>query len=534
MSADRAILGASIRTMNPALPFASAVAFSDGVIVALGSDAEVRDACDARTEVIDGAGWHLTPGIVDGHQHLLMGAEFGQGPSFDRVDTLAHVREILAAERRRVGPGEWIVGYAFEYAALEGAPFHHELIDAAAGDGPVLLFTLDVHTGLVNEHALRLAGVTGSREFDDGAFIVCDSEGRPTGELREMSAISSVLSARPVATADEKLEWYAAAIRAQNAVGITGVHQMDGDTGTGEVLAALEARGDLGLRVHLHYWVDATQDDDTIAHLIRSRDLSGRRWKAAATKFMIDGVIDTGTAWLEEPDTHGDGLNPMWPDPQAYRDTIRRFHESGFRITTHAIGDRAVREVLDTYGSLTPGPQRHRIEHIETVPGSTVSRFRPMGITASMQPIHLRWLTPDLTDPWSSRLGRPRCEHVMPSGDLSADGALVVLGSDWPVAPYDPRMGFLSAQLRRAPDRPEHGPIGASRPLSGLETLAGYTVNSARATGDEGHAGQLRVGFQADLVAWGADPATTPAADVTELPVHLTVVDGDVVFRSDS
>jgi predicted amidohydrolase YtcJ len=150
-----------------------------------------------------------------------------------------------------------------------------------------------------------------------------------------------------------------------------------------------------------------------------------------------------------------------------------------------------------------------------------------------MQPIHLRWLLPDLSDPWSTRLGRPRCEHAMRSGDLSASGALVVLGSDWPVAPYDPRLGFFAAQLRRAPDLDLHAPVGSSRPLTGLETLAGYTVNAARAVGDQGRAGVLRVGAQADLVGWGADPATTAPADVLDLPVHLTVVDGDVVHRAD-
>ncbi len=532
MSAQKVIVNTSIRTMDPEQPWASALAIEDGVIVAIGDADAVRDVCDGTTEVIDAHGWHLTPGLVDGHQHLFFGAEFGQGPSFDRVDTLSEVREVLAAERRRVGPGEWIVGYAFEYAALEGATFHHSLINEAAGDGPVFIYSLDVHTGFVNDHALRLAGVTGSREFDDGSFIVVDDNGSPTGELREMQAILAVLSHRPEPTDDERLDWYAEAIAAQNSVGITGIHQMNADGTTPGILTALEDSGRLGLRVHVHYFVDPSLDEETLTELLRSRDIHGRRWQGDGAKFMIDGVIDTGTAWLEEPDTHGDGGDPMWPDPQLYRATIRRFDAAGFRLTTHAIGDRAVREVLDTYETLPAGPRLHRIEHIETVPDATVSRFKKLGVTASMQPIHLRWLTPDLSDPWSTRLGQPRCNHVMPSGDLSADGALVVLGSDWPVAPYDPRLGFLSAQLRRAPDRPAHGPIGRSRPLTGLETLAGYTVNAAQSTGDGHHSGKLRVGYRADLVAWGADPALTNPVDVVDLPVHLTMVDGDIVHQS--
>lgn len=150
-----------------------------------------------------------------------------------------------------------------------------------------------------------------------------------------------------------------------------------------------------------------------------------------------------------------------------------------------------------------------------------------------MQPIHLRWMKPDLSDPWSQRLGTHRCAHTMRSGDRSAAGALVVLGSDWPVAPFDPRLGFFAAQLRRAPDLADEGAIGAGRPLSGLETLAGYTTNAAIAIGEQQVAGILRPGYRADLVAWAEDPADCPPADVVDLPVLATVVDGLVAYRGE-
>ena len=164
----------------------------------------------------------------------------------------------------------------------------------------------------------------------------------------------------------------------------------------------------------------------------------------------LDGVIDTGTAWLEEPDSHGEGLEPMWPDLSLYHRRARMFHDAGFRVATHAIGDRAVREVLDVYAGLPGTPSApHRIEHIETSPDRTVARFAPQGVTASMQPVHMRWVAHDMTDPWSQRLDHTRCDHAWRSGDIAASGALVVLGSDWPVAPFDPRMGFFAARERR-------------------------------------------------------------------------------------
>ena len=119
----------------------------------------------------------------------------------------------------------------------------------------------------------------------------------------------------------------------------------------------------------------------------------------------------------------------------------------------------------------------------------------------------------------------------MPSGDIHATGANVVLGSDWPVAPFDPRLGFFAAQRRYAPDVPDHRPIGSSRALTGLETLEGYTLNAARVAAEDG--GVLRVGAPADLVAWGDDPVRCVPEDVVELAVHLTVVAGRVVSHSD-
>ncbi|HYA52689.1 MAG TPA: amidohydrolase family protein, partial [Streptosporangiaceae bacterium] len=106
------------------------------------------------------------------------------------------------------------------------------------------------------------------------------------------------------------------------------------------------------MRVRQHSWVDPADDEDTLADILARRDLRGRRWTADAVKFMLDGVIDTGTAWLEEPDTQGAGTDPMWPDVARYRRAIKRFHDAGFFIATHAIGDRAVREVLDAYAAV--------------------------------------------------------------------------------------------------------------------------------------------------------------------------------------
>ena len=167
----------------------------------------------------------------------------------------------------------------------------------------------------------------------------------------------------------------------------------------------------------------------------------GRCWRGGVAKFFIDGVIDSGTGWLVDPDTEGDGREAFWPNVDRYRRAVRFFSERGFECVTHATGDRGVREALDTYAAAGAAPGvRHRIEHIETLQPSDLPRFAVEGVVASMQAQQMMWLHPDRTDNWSVRLGDDRCDRAFLIRSLRESGATIALGSDWPVARFDPRL----------------------------------------------------------------------------------------------
>ena len=527
--ADLAVVATTVRTMNPASPFATAIACHNGVVIALG-DEDVRAACDATTQVIDGSGAVVTPGLVDGHQHLFQGAEIRRGIDLEGARDPAEFRARIRAGRAAVGPEAWLLGYGVEYETFQGRAFDHRELEGADGPGPMLLWSFDLHSAFANEAALRIAGIDGPRALGDAALVVCDEAGRPTGELREWSAMNLVTDVLPPPPAERLRSWHVETLRAQNAVGITGQHLMDGGPGTAALLAGLAADDALTQRVWLHQYVYATTGDDEVAAIVAAARGAGRLWRADGVKFMLDGVIDTGTAWMEGPDAFGANTDPLWPDPMDYSRRVGQFHAAGLRVATHAIGDRAVRHVLDTYAALPGGSAgRHRIEHIETAPDAIVDRFAPEAVTASMQPIAMQWVQPDRSDPWSARLTPEQCAHGWRVGDLSAGGALVVLGSDWPVAHFDPRPGLYAARMRRAPDAADPRPVGATRPLTGQEALAGYTINAARAVGANG--GLLAPGRPADFVLWADDPVECAPAALVGLPVLLTVVDGRIVHR---
>lgn len=533
MSADLAIVGARIRTLDPSQPFATAVAVEGGTIVAVGSDDEVRAACDARTEILDGRGVALVPGLTDSHLHPLWATAFAVGVDTSACADRAQLEAALQAERRRVGPDGVVRAWAVDYAHFAHG-FDGRDLERLAG-GPALVVLFDLHTYLATPSVLEMAGVTGAERFADASEIVV-RDGVPTGELREFSAFFRVADRLPGADAAARRQRIVDVLGELNALGLTGAHVMDGDPASLATFRDLEATGDLTLRMVVPLWVKPEHDAATIEQYLALAGEHGDLWRGGVAKFFIDGVVETGTAWMEEPDTRGDGGKPFWPSEAAYADTVARFARAGFQCVTHAIGDRAVRATLDAYKNAGPPPAsrgRHRVEHLETLGDATLARLAPEGVAASMQPLHMQWRQPDGSDEWALRLGPERVANSFRTGDILRSGAVVALGSDWPVASSDPRYGMAWARLRRHPGRPDLDPFEPQQILDAEQALAGYTTAPALVVGEHDRSGRIAPGFRADLTGFAEDPVDTPADELVDLPVRLTVVGGRVVHQVD-
>ena len=519
-----------IRTLDPARPSASAVAVSRGRIVAVGSDAEIRGLCDARTAIVEGHGATLVPGLVDAHQHGLSAPYCVRGADLTGVHTLERLRETLARERARGGNGGWVLGWGLELSVFAGAGLTNDLIDDAVGSQPCLLRTSDVHTGLATRAALEAAGVRGPVVFDDGSRVVC-RDGVPTGELDEFSAVDLVTGVVPPLSPAESRAMVLDVLRQCSAVGITAIHQMDGDELTLELARDLEQSEDLDVRLVIPVWQRPTTTPEETEAQLRLRDHGGRLWRGGVAKFFADGVIETGTGWLLVPDAKGGSTAPYWHDPSSFAAAVRRFSAAGFQCVTHATGDAAVRSALDAYRQAGPRSSApHRVEHAETIDDADLARFAAEGVVASMQPLAMQLRQDDGSDLWTSALGPERCARAWRCRDLLEGGAVVPLGSDWPVAKRDPRIGMAWARLRREPgtDRP---PFEPGQRLSGLQALEGYTIMAARAAGDDDVAGRIREGMRADFTGFADDPVEVGGDELVGLPVVLTVVEGRVVWR---
>ncbi|MFE0134299.1 amidohydrolase [Streptomyces sp. NPDC059037] len=516
----------------------TALAVSGGRITALGDDRQIRALADASTEVVDLKGAVVTPGLVDGHLHPVSGAELTHGLDLSACTDLDEVRAALAGEVRSLAPGAWLHGWGLDPNVFGDRPVETAALSPVLDGVPALLQMFDAHSMLASPRALELAGVDGPRTFAQAAEVVCDDAGRPTGLLLEDAACELVERAAPRPTHAERRARLATALRGMAAAGLTGGHAMDANGESLALYAELDAAGELPLRLRVAPWCQPGADAEALCALIGQQGAGGALWRTEGVKLFMDGTIDNGTAWLERPDCHGESTHAFWPDPAAYTHVIGELHRAGVPTATHAIGDAAVRHALDAVEKARAAgerPVRHRIEHIETVPDDTLARFAELGVIASMQPTHCCDFTrADHTDNWSRRLGEERASRAWRCRDLWDSGATVVLGSDWPIAPYPP-LGVMAGARHRRPShdlgQPPHGPEQA---LSALESLQAMTVNAAHAAGDEHEAGQLAVGFRADLTVLADNPLTTDATDLPDLPVLLTVLDGRATHRDAS
>ena len=239
-TADAAFVGGQIRTLDPRQPFAQAVAWRDGVIIAVGSDAEIREVCDQHTRIMHLQGTSLVPGLVDSHFHPIGGVDDTRG-GLDLMDcrSLDELCARLKTERERLPEDRWVLGYGLGYGVFSDGGINNRQISEAVGHSPLMVTLSDFHAAVVTQKALDLAGITGPVPFASNSEIVF-ANGKATGELREIPAIHHVAKAIPPLTEAQSHANYLNAFKKWNAMGLTGMHAMDGTPKTLEILRKLE------------------------------------------------------------------------------------------------------------------------------------------------------------------------------------------------------------------------------------------------------------------------------------------------------
>ena len=527
------LTAARIHTSDPQRPVAEALAWDEGGrVLAVGSAQEVL-ALYPRATRIDAAGKTVIPGLIDAHGHVM-----GLGYALMRADLVgandkAEVIARLREYEKQLPAGAWLLGGGWDQNDWPEKTFPSAAdLDAAFPDRPVWLDRVDGHAGWANTAALRAIAATSARPLagdwqPEGGRIVREGDA-PTGIFIDaaMGLVNAVVPAADDAFRERALA-KALAMAVRN--GLTGAHDMGVSREDLALLKRFADSGRLPLRVDAYADGDSGALADLCAHGLYRH--AGGRLQMRGVKLYMDGALGSrGAALLEDySDDHGNrGL--LMTDPAAFESAVRKARGCGVQVATHAIGDRGNRLVLDTYQRVLGGEDslRWRIEHAQIVSLQDIPRLRPMGVIASMQPTHA---TSDM--PWAEdRVGKQRIAGAYAWRRMLDSGARLALGSDFPVESPDPRLGLYAAVTRQ--DREGQPPGGwlPGQKLSATEALRGFTSDAAYAGFDEGEVGRLAPGLHADFVILEDDPLSVPAAQLDDLRIRSTWVDGKPVFEA--
>ncbi len=527
------LTAARIHTSDPGQPVAEALAWDEnGRVLAVGGAKELLARYPQATR-IDAAGKTVIPGLIDAHGHLM-----GLGYALTSVDLVgardkAEVMARLREFEKQLQPGAWLRGGGWDQNDWPEKTFPTATdLDAVFPDRPVWLDRVDGHAGWANSAALRAVAATTARPLagdwqPDGGRIVREGDA-PTGIFIDgaMALVNAVAPAMDEAFREQALtKAFAMAVRN----GLTGVHDMGVSREELALMRRFADSGRLPLRVDAYADGDSGALADLCAHGLYRH--AGGRLEMRGVKLYMDGALGSrGAALLEDySDDHGNrGL--LVTDPAAFESAVRKAKGCNVQVATHAIGDRGNRIVLDTYQRALEGDKnsRWRIEHAQVVSLEDIPRLGPMGVIASMQPTHA---TSDM--PWAEdRVGKQRIAGAYAWRRMLDSGARLALGSDFPVESPDPRLGLYAAVTRQ--DREGQPPGGwlPEQKLSAAEALRGFTSDAAYAGFDEAEVGRLAPGLRADFVILEEDPLSVPAAQLDDLRIRSTWVDGKPVFEA--
>ena len=531
MFADLVIQNGRLFTVDAQRPWAEAVACRDGVIRAVGTAAEIAPLIGPQTTVIDAGGRLVLPAFTDAHIHFLAYAQRRRQLALFGERDLDRLLARVAAAAAQTPPGEWILGWGWDENLWDRSPLAADL-DRVAPHHLVALARMDMHTWWVNGRALTLAGIDAQTPDPPESKIERDADGRPTGLLREWNAIALVEEQIPAPDEPALVQWAVETIAHLHQLGIAAIHDLRVEREGAQslrVFQALRARGQLDLRVHFQIAADFLPEAAALG--LRPGFGDDRLW-LGHVKAFADGTMGSHTAWMLEPfrdQPRNSGL--VVTPPEELWQLAQRAGEAGFSMAVHAIGDRAVREVIDVfseYGATTGGQQLslpQRIEHVQLIHPDDLSRLAAAGIAASMQPVHLRtdWPTADAV--WGERA---RLAYAFQS--LLAQETLLAFGSDAPVAPVNPMLGIHAALTRQDEQQQPAGGWYPAEKMALADIIRAYTLGPAIVAGKQAVQGSLTAGKWADIIILEQDLFAIPAAAVETAQVNTTIVAGKVVF----
>ncbi|WP_339627686.1 amidohydrolase [uncultured Maribacter sp.] len=540
------IYGGPIYTVDSVQTLVEAVVTKDSIILFAGNLEEAEKYKNKKTQVIDLKGKTMTPGLIEGHGHFM-----GLGNSELEIDLLnttsyEEIVDIVAEAVKKAEPGEWIIGGGWHQSKWDSLPADavngfqtHDMLSAVTPNNPVYLSHASGHAGFANAKAMEIAGLQvlskeGIDKFEiEGGEVMRDKTGRPTGIFNER-AQRLIYQFIPQDSPEKKAKAFDLAVKACHRNGITSFH----DAGIGkETVADFEnARAANKMNVRIYAMLSG-DDKDLLNEWYEKGPFidPSNRLTIRSIKLFCDGALGSRGAWLLEPYTDRPGhfgheTLPM----EMVQETALNGLKKGFQVCSHAIGDRANKEILDRYEAafkelpVLKTNHRFRIEHAQHLHPDDIPRFAKLGVIPAMQAVHL-----SSDRPWAiDRLGEKRIKGgAYMWQDLLKSGIPIVNGTDVPVEPLNPIASLYASISRKTLKGTPEGGYEPEQKMTREQALKSYTLDAAYGAFEENIKGSITAGKLADFTVYNQDIMTIPENQFLKTEIAMTIFNGDIVYK---
>lgn len=541
--ADMIIHNGMIYTMNDLNPTAEAVAVSSGKIIALGKYTDLDPLITPRTKIINLRGATMTPGIIEGHGHF-----YGLGLAkmqldLSKTESYQDLIDMVSDAVENSKPGEWILGRGWHQSKwnddkndfVKGFQTHERLSEISPNN-PVWLKHASGHAGFANQKAMDIAGVNKETEFGFGGEIIKDLSRKPTGVFNERAQGLISEKVENNLGEDSDLRAIELAVKASLENGVTSFHDAGIGRRTIEVLREAIDRDILKVRIYgmltsrdttlLNEWYKKGPEIGTGGDLLTIRSI----------KINADGALGSRGAWLIDEYSDRPGHYGMPTQSMDYVYSVaKQGIKTGFQVNSHAIGDKANREILNEYEKVfNEHPKlaidhRWRIEHAQHIAPDDIPRFGRLKVIPSIQGIHM-----SSDRPWAiNRLGEKRIEEsAYVWRDLINYGAVLINGSDVPVEPIDPIASFYASTTRKTLKGLPNFGYEPKQKMTRIEALKSYTINAAYGAFEDQIKGSIEIGKYADFTVFSQNLITIPEEKILDTKVLYTIVNGVVEYQA--
>lgn len=490
-----------------------------------------------NTLLVDLKGKTVLPGLIDAHGHIL-----GLGANLLEVDLRNTKSEKEAVQRVVAFVGKykaannaspkWIIGRGWNQVLWPSKSFPTKnSLDTLFPDVPVYLSRVDGHAAWVNSKALALANINQSTVSPSGGEIIVDTEGVPTGVLIDNAEylVTSLIPKPDQATIEAQ---FLAAMNELISLGITSAH----DAGISKTIRDFYIQKAEKNQIPMRIYAMLAATDPQLMQMLKDGHYedTNSTLSIRSVKAYGDGALGSrGAALLapysDDPDNSGLLVTAEEKLPTLFNTIIG----ANFQLNFHAIGDRANRLALfqfaRTFKNFPENKDRHRIEHAQVIAVEDIPLFKEYGIIPSMQPTHA---TSDMNMA-EDRIGKERLKGAYAWQTFLKQGTPIAFGSDFPVELANPFHGLHAAITRQnAQQQPKNGWI-ANEKVSRQAALKGFTLDAAYAGFQENILGSIEVGKKADFIVIDKDYFEIEAADIRDIQVLATYVNGKLVYSKD-